>query len=193
VAVGPSGNIYVADTSNHTIRKITPAGVVTTIAGNLQGFADGAGSAAKFNFPNGLAVDADENVYVADLNNHRIRAITPAGVVTTLAGNGTHGGTDGTGAGASFNFPTTVAVGVDPSSGQTYVYVADSNSQKVRRITTAGLVETIIGTGPGGAKGDPAGPLPGDIHQPFGIAVDPGQEKLYISIPSDELIVATPF
>lgn len=193
VAVGPSGNIYVADSSNHLIRKITPAGVVTTLAGGLQGFADGSGAAAKFNFPNGVAVDGDENIYVADFNNHSIRVVTPVGVVTTLAGSTAPGNSDGTGSAARFHFPTSVAVGLDPASSQKYVYMADSANQKIRRITTAGVVETIIGSGPGAANIDPAGPLPGRIRQPFGIAVDPVKGRLYISLASDELIITTPF
>jgi hypothetical protein len=192
VAVGPSGNIYVADSSNHTIRQITPAGVVTTLAGSLQGFADGTGAAAKFNFPNGVAVDADENIYVADFNNHRIRMVTSAGVVSTLAGSGARGSTDGTGTAATFNFPTSLAVGLDPSSSQKYIFVADSASQRIRRITSAGVVETIIG-GPGTPSSDPAGPLPGIIPQPYGITLDPSRGKLYISLPGVERLITTPF
>ena len=88
VATDSSGNVYVADTNNHTIRKITPAGVVTTVAGSagVRGSADGTGAAASFNNPYGVATDSSGNVYVADTSNHTIRKITPAGVVTTLAG-----------------------------------------------------------------------------------------------------------
>jgi hypothetical protein len=192
VAVGPSGNIYVADSSNHIIRQITPAGVVTTLAGSLQGFADGTGAAAKFNFPNGVAVDADENIYVADFNNHRIRMVTSAGVATTLAGSGVRGSSDGTGTAATFNFPTSVTVGLDPSSSQKYIFVADSASQRIRRITSTGVVETIVG-GPGTPNSDPAGPLPGIIQQPYGITLDSSRDKLYISLPGVERIITTPF
>src|SRR5216117_3006362 len=87
VATDSSGNVYVADTFNHTIRQITPAGVVTTLAGlaGSSGSADGTGSAARFFYPEGMATDSSGNVYVADFDNSTIRKITPAGVVTTLA------------------------------------------------------------------------------------------------------------
>jgi len=98
--VDSSGNIYVADTYNHTIRKITPGGVVTTLAGlpGVSGSADGTGSAARFYLPSGVAVDSSGTVYVADTDNDTIRKITPGGVVTTLAGlAGVPGGVNGTG------------------------------------------------------------------------------------------------
>ena len=100
VAVGPDGNVYVADTSGNTIRKIKPAGVVTTIAGAAsQGSADGTGTAARFRAPAALTIDAAGNLYVADTNNHTIRKITPAAVVTTLAGTASSpGSSDGAGA-----------------------------------------------------------------------------------------------
>jgi hypothetical protein len=100
VAVDRTGNVYVADYDNHTIRKLTPSGVVTTLAGlaGSSGSADGTGSAARFYDPFGVAVDSAGNVYVADTDNNTIRTVTPSGVVTTLAGlAGSPGSTDGTG------------------------------------------------------------------------------------------------
>jgi trimeric autotransporter adhesin len=141
VAVGADGTVYVADSRSNTIRKITAAGVVTTLAGSgSTGSANATGTAASFNFPTGIAVAADGTVYVADRDNMRIRKITAAGVVTTLAGSGSYSGTDGPGAAASFAFPYGVAVGVDGT-----VYVADNNNNTIRKIT-AGDARPIVTT-----------------------------------------------
>lgn len=130
VAVDGAGNVYVADTDNHRIRKITPGGEVSTLAGSgLPGSADGTGAAASFNLPHGVAVDAFGNIYVADRFNFKIRRITPAGVVTTLAGISTFGSVDGIAAVASFNEP--VGVTVDAFGN---IYVADNNNNKIRKI-----------------------------------------------------------
>jgi sugar lactone lactonase YvrE len=146
VAVDYAGNAYVADTYNHVIRKVTRAGVVTTLAGNPgnPGSADGTGGAARFNYPEGVAVDGGGNLYVADTHNDTIRRITPAGVVTTLAGTaGNAGSADGTGASAQFFYP--IGIGVD---GAGNVYVGDSYNDEVRRVTPAGVVTTLAGSPP---------------------------------------------
>ena len=166
VAVDSSGTVYVADNNNQRIRKITSAGVVTTLAGSgTFGFADGTGSAAQFYYPQGVAVDSSGTVYVADRNNHRIRNITPAGVVTTLAGSGTGGFADGTGSSAQFNQPYGVAV---DSSGT--VYVADTANQRIRKVTSAGVVTTLAGSSPYGFA-DGTGSA-AQFSDPRGVAVD---------------------
>jgi sugar lactone lactonase YvrE len=142
-AVDSAGNVYVADTLNDTVRKITPAGVVTTLAGTAgyAGYGDGTGAAARFNHPTGVAVDGAGTVYVADSWNHTIRKITAAGVVTTLAGKGgTSGNAVGSGADARFYNPTGLAV-----DGAGNVYVADSSNSAIRKITAAGVVSTLAG------------------------------------------------
>jgi prepilin-type N-terminal cleavage/methylation domain-containing protein len=130
IAIDSSGNLYVADSGNNMIRKITSSGVVTTLAGSgTAGYADGTGSAAQFSSPAGVAVDATGNVYVADTGNNRIREITPAGVVSTLAGSGTSGSNNGTGTAARFNFPNGIAV-----SASGVVYIADTGNNLIRQI-----------------------------------------------------------
>jgi sugar lactone lactonase YvrE len=144
VATDLAGNVYVADTINSTIRKITPAGVVTTLAGTagVEGRADGTGAAARFNYPQGIATDTAGNVYVAEWGNAVIRKITPAGVVTTLAGTaGVQGSADGTGPAAQFMGPFSVAT---DSAGN--VYVADLYNANIRKITPHGVVTTFAGT-----------------------------------------------
>jgi sugar lactone lactonase YvrE len=181
VAVDSTGNLYVADGGNSTIRKVTPAGVVTTLAGtaHTQGSADGTGAAARFNFPIGVAVDAAGNLYVADQGNSTIRKVTPAGVVTTLAGSpGMEGSADGTGAAARFNFPTGVAV-----DGAGNVFVADEFNSAIRKVTPAGVVTTLAGTDGTGAAVQ--------FALPAGVAVD-GAGNLYVADQNSTIRRITP-
>lgn len=142
VAVDANGNVYVADTENNEIRKITPGGVVTTLAGsNASGSADGIGPAASFRYPSDIAVDASSNVYVADTGNNEIRKITPAGIVTTLAGTTAKGSADGVGNAASFYGPYGVAVDANGN-----VYVADRSNHEIRKVTPGGVVTTLAGS-----------------------------------------------
>ena len=165
VAVDSSGSVYVADGGNSRIRKITTAGVVTTFAGSgVAGFADGTGTAAQFLGPDNVAVDSSGTVYVGDIYSNRIRKITPAGVVTTLAVSGAAGSLDGTGAAAQFNNPQGVAV---DSSGT--VYVADYVNQRIRKITPAGVVTTLAGGAQGFADGTGTA---AQFNNPSGVAVD---------------------
>jgi hypothetical protein len=169
VAVDGAGTVYVADSSNHTIRKVTAAGVATTLAGaaGVPGSVDGAGSAARFYGPRGVAVDGAGTVYVADSSNHTIRRVTAAGLVTTLAGlAGAPGSGDGTGSAARFNSPTGVAV---DAAGT--VYVADSSNHAIRRITAAGVVTTMAGLAGVSGSADGAGSA-ARFNTPTGVAVD---------------------
>ena len=141
IALDSSGNLFVADTGNHAIRSVSSAGVVTTLAGSgLSGFADGTGAAARFNRPQGLAVGANGNIYVADTGNHAIRVITPGGVVTTLAGRPSSGFVNGPVASAKFSTPQGIAVDTSGS-----VFVADTNNDAIRVISVAGIVSTLAG------------------------------------------------
>jgi len=171
VAVDGAGNVFVADSRNNTIRKVTEAGVVTTLSGNPgsygSGNADGSGGAARFNGPWGVAVDGAGNVYVADSGNHTIRKITPAGVVTTLAGlAGWSGKVDGTGTAARFNNPKGVAV-----DGAGNVFVADYGNDTIRKVSAAGVVTTLAGTAGVFGTADGTGAA-AEFWRPSGVAVD---------------------
>ena len=173
VAVDTHGNVYVADTGNNEIRMITPAGVVSTLAGTpVAGSADGTGATAAFNHPTGVAVDSSGDLIVADLGNNEIRRVTPAGVVTTLAGALSPGSADGTGAAASFSSPQAVAV--DPAGN---VYVADGANNEIRMIAPNGIVTTLAGTTtPGSADGTGVG---ASFNNPSGVTLD-ASGNLYV-------------
>lgn len=153
VAVDSAGNVLVADFGGHRIRKVTPAGEVSTLAGSgARGAANGEASSASFSEPHGIAVDADDNVYVAEWGSHRIRKITPEGQVSTLAGSGSAGAANGTGVDASFDRPLGVAV---DRAGN--VYVADGQNSLIRKITPDGVTTTLAGA---------------VFYEPRGVAVD---------------------
>jgi len=140
IAIDDAGNVYVADTGNNAIRKITPQGVVTTLAGDgAAGYRDGMASQAQFNGPIGIAVDHDGNVYVADTYNDRIRMINGAGQVTTLAGGDTPGYQDGSGSNALFDTPCTLAI-----DGNKKLYIADTRNNAIRMMTPDGQVTTLV-------------------------------------------------
>ena len=178
VAVDGSGNLFVADTNNDTIRKITPAGIVTTVAGQagVSGSTDGTGSAARFNSPAGIAVDGAGNLFVADTNNHTIRKITPAGVVTTVAGVGRHQRQRRRHRhrrAVQLTRPTSTVDG----SGN--LYVADTNNSTIRKITPAGVVTTLAGSPGIAGSADGTGGA-ARFSSPEGVAVD-GAGNLYVA------------
>lgn len=171
VAVDGAGNLYVADGTFNVIRKISQAGVMTTLAGSgSAGFADGAGAAASFRSPHAIALGGDGTVYVADYSNHAIRKVTAAGVVSTIAGGPVSGFADGTGSAAKFYFPHTIAV---DSNGN--LYLTDFNNA-VRRITPGGVVTTIAGAMPQQPSATGSGPEAAAL---WGLAVD-AADNLYV-------------
>jgi sugar lactone lactonase YvrE len=166
VAVDAAGNVYVADSKSHRIRKISPTGMVSTFAGSATfGSTDGPGSLATFTDPADVALDATGNIYVADRGNHKIRKITPEGNVSTFAGSGNPGKQDGVGVAASFDTPQGVTV---DSYGN--VYVADKVNHLVRKITSTRMVTTLAGTGVRGA--DDGARAVVSFERPYRVATD---------------------
>jgi gliding motility-associated-like protein len=169
IATDSFGNVYIADRFNHTIRKLTPAGQVSTIAGlaGQQGDADGPGNEARFFEPWGICSAADGSLYVADTRNNKIRRISPEGMVSTFAGSGSFGTSDGFQQSATFGNPTGIELG--PLGD---IYVADHLTHIIRKISPDGWVSTLAGTPyiPGSLDGQ------GNLAQfwrPYGLTVDP--------------------
>lgn len=172
-----SGNLYVCQRVDHTVRKIDTAKRVTTIGGisGGPGLANGnyLTDNTFFRNPSGITVDAAGNVYIADEGNHVIRKIDPAGNITTFAGTGSPGASDGTLTTATFNLPT--AIVIDPGGN---FFVADRGSHTIRKISTTGIVSTIAGTGlPGYVDGSD---VSASFNRPSGLALDP-QGNLYVA------------
>lgn len=181
-----TGNVYIADTTNQVIRMVTPAGVVTTVAGTVGfgGFTNGIGTAATFFKPTGVAVDTSGNIYVADTGNNAIRKITmPGATVTTLAGSGAAGANNATGSSATFNAPTALAV-----DGSGNVLVADTGNSLIRLVGSAGATSTFAGviyTGTGSAcptfSNGTISPAKATFCRPQGIVTDATHANVYVA------------
>ena len=172
IAVDSARGIYIADTNNNRIRKVDAAGVISTIAGNgIAGYAGDGGPAvsASLRTPQGVAVDADGNLYIADASNYRIRKVDPSGIITTVAGNGTtaFSGDGGPAVSASLFAPRGVAV---DRSGN--IFIVDAGHYRIRKVDTAGIITTIAGNGTPGYSGDGGPAVSASLNNPWGIAVD---------------------
>lgn len=173
IAYDAQGNLYIAETGNHDIRKVDTAGNITTIAGTgTQGFSGDGGPAtsAELDSPQGLAVDAAGNLYIADTHNQRIRKISAAtGIITTVAGTGTAGysGDSGPAISARLDLPTAIAL---DAAGN--LYVADSANHRIRRVSATGIITTVAGNGIEGYSGDNGPAIAAELDSPSGIALD---------------------
>jgi sugar lactone lactonase YvrE len=166
LAIDAAGNILVADYYNHKIRKISPSGVVTTIAGTgSSGAIDGSSSLATFQNPGAVCSDANGNIFIVDVGNNKIRKINSSGIVSTFAGDGTSGSTDGNGNTARFYIPRGITIDV---SGN--LFVGDYGNNKIRKITPAGVVSTLAGSGTQGVS-DGTGNA-ASFYNPSGLTVD---------------------
>jgi uncharacterized protein (TIGR03437 family) len=175
-----SGNLYVAEQANNRVRKISPGGIVTGAAGNgVQGYSGDGGPAvsAELNNPYGVAVDTAGNLYIADRGNNRVRMISSAGLITTIAGNGTLGYSGDDAAATSARLFGTSSVAVDPSGA---VYIADSFNSRIRRVSKTGIITTVAGNGVTGYSGDGGPATSASLSEPFGVILD-GSGNLYIA------------
>ena len=188
VAVDSVGNVYIADTENHRIRKVGVDGIITTLAGTRwRGFAGDGGPAieASLDRPSGVAVDRSGNVYIADTNNNRIRRVTPDGIITTFAGGKWGlGGDGGPAAEAAMDYPKDVTVDAVGN-----VYIADTDNHRIRKVGTDGIITTVAGSywRAGGYSGDGGPATDARLAAPAGVAVDAGG-NLYIADTGNQCI-----
>ena len=187
MCLDPAGDVLVADYSGNRVRKITPAGIISTFAGTGAASSTGDGgqaTAATLNMPNGIACDASGNVYIAEEHGIRVRKVTAAGVISTFAGTGVQGfsGDGGPAVNAGFVLPEGVAV---DTSGN--VYIADAYGNRIRRVNTSGIISTFAGTGTGGFNGDGLQATATNLYTPYAVLPD-NAGNVYISDSSNNRI-----
>jgi uncharacterized repeat protein (TIGR01451 family) len=172
IAVDAAGNLFVAEFAYHRIRKITPAGVISTVAGSeTPGFSGDGGPAtsARLSYPSAVAVDAAGNLFIADTYNYRIRKVTPAGIISTIAGKGTAGfsGDGGPAISAEIRYVTALAVDIAGN-----LFLADPGNNRIRKVTPFGIIRTVVGSGLIGFSGDGGPVISAVLNYPNGVAVD---------------------
>ena len=172
VAADTSGNVYLADSGNNRIRRVTPQGIISTVAGNgVKGFSGDGGpaTAASLSYPQGLAVDTYGNLYIADSGNSRIRKVTPQGIINTVAGSTVRGfrGDGGAATVASLSDPSGLCLDLLGN-----LYIVDSGNSRIRKVTPPGIISTVAGNGFQGFSGDGGPATAAQFTYPSGIAVD---------------------
>jgi hypothetical protein len=172
VAVDAAGDLYVADVNNQRIRKVSAAGIITTLAGNgTYGYSGdgGVATSAQLNYPNGVAVDATGNLYIADTLNSRIRKVVATGIITTTAGNGTSGFSGDGGAATTAQLSNPAGVALDAADD---LYIADNGNSRIRKVASSGTITTIAGNGDSGYSGDGELATGATFQNPYGVSVD---------------------
>jgi sugar lactone lactonase YvrE len=194
VVVDAAGDVIIADTGNQVLREVVAStGNIETIGGNhYPGYSGDGGNIfyAQFNYPQGLAMDAAGNLYIADFGNSVIRKVTPYGAISTLAGNGTPGysGNGGPAASSQLAYPQALAV-----DAQGDLYMADTGNQMIREITVSGTIVTIAGTGAPGYSGDGGPAVNADLYFPKGVAVSNSGAVYVADWDNDVIRMLTPF
>ncbi|HTB06974.1 MAG TPA: T9SS type A sorting domain-containing protein [Bacteroidia bacterium] len=171
IASDDSGNVYITDTFNNRIRKISSKGIITTIAGGgTKSLGDGGpADSAQINFPTAIAVDDSGLIYIADYNDNRIRKVDRKGIITTYAGTGSQGFTGDGGQAALAELYNPEGVAVDDSGN---VFIADRNNARIRKVNKKRIITTIAGNGTGGFSGDGGAATIAEINWPKGVATD---------------------
>ena len=180
VGFDASGNLYIADYLNNRIRKVTPSGTISTVAGNgTRGYSGdgGTATAAELNYPGGVAFDASGDLYIADAFNNVIRKVTPSGTIGTVAGIGTWGYSGDGGAATAAELHGPYGVAFDTSGD---LYIADTYNNRIRKVTPLGIISTVAGNGTNGYSGDGGAAAAAELGLPTGVAVD-GSGNLFIA------------
>ncbi len=192
VAADPGGNLFIADVDNSRIRKVNPAGIITTVAGTgTSGFSGDGGpaTAAQLGYPPRVAADSGGNLFIVDADNQRIRKVTPAGVITTVAGTGTSGFSGDGGPATAAQLADPVAVAVDAVGN---LFIADNGNDRIRRVTPGGIITTVAGTETGGFGGDGGPATAAQLADPLAVAVDAAGNLFIADTGNDRIRKVTP-
>ena len=187
VAVDGSGNLYIVDLGNYVIRKVSPSGIISTVAGNgsMDSSGDGgAATAASFMEPVSVAIDGSGNLFIADKLNSRIRKVSSSGIISTVAGNGSfsYSGDGGPATAASLYFPYSVIV-----DGGGNLFIADEDNSRIRKVSPSGIISTVAGNGSSGYSGDGGPATAASLNVPSGVAVSSGG-NLFIADGGNEVV-----
>src|SRR5207249_819094 len=180
VALDPAGNLYIADSGNSRIRKVSPGGTISTYAGSgSRGFSGDGGpaAAAQLNNPVGMALDPAGNLYIADITNNRIRKVTSGGTISTYAGSGSFGFSGDRGPATASQLSVPVGVALDPAAN---LYTAHITNNRIRKDPPGGTISTYAGSGSCSFSGDGGPATAAQLNVPVGVALDPAG-NLYIA------------